>query len=73
MIGAVAMNTASVQPVPPSLLVAIMGLQVNQLFFSILITTFFSLVIAIVVTRFLQGLRRFRNTDPGPLAPTTND
>lgn len=59
MVMLLAMNTASVQIVPPTLLVAIMGLQVNQLFFSILITTSLSLIIAIVVTRFLQGMKRF--------------
>lgn len=60
MVMLLAMNTASVQIVPPSLLVAIMGLQVNQLFFSILITTSLSLVIAVVVTRLLQGMKRFK-------------
>ncbi|MFK7847391.1 MAG: nucleoside recognition domain-containing protein [Rhodothermales bacterium] len=60
MVMLLAMNTASVQIVPPSLLVAIMGLQVNQLFFSILITTSLSLVIAIVMTKLLEGMKRFR-------------
>ena len=60
MVMLLAMNTASVQIVPPTLLVAIMGLQVNQLFFSILITTGLSLIIAIVVTRLLQRMKRFK-------------
>lgn len=60
MVMLLAMNTASVQIVPPSLLVAIMGLQVNQLFFSILITTTLSLIIAIVVTKSLEKMKRFR-------------
>ena len=64
MVMLLAMNTASVQIVPPSLLVAIMGLQVNQLFFSILLTTFCSLIVAVVVTRLLQRVRRFRDSDP---------
>lgn len=64
MVLLLAMNTASVQIVPPSLLVAIMGLQVNQLFFSILITTFFSLIVAIVATRLLGRMKRFRQSDP---------
>ena len=64
MVMLLAMNTASVQIVPPSLLVAIMGLQVNQLFFSILLTTSFSLIIAIVAARSLQRLKRFRASDP---------
>lgn len=65
MVMLLAMNTASVQIVPPSLLVAIMGLQVNQLFFSILITTTLSLIIAIVVTRLLERMKRFQ-LSPAP-------
>lgn len=68
MVMLLAINTASVQIVPPALLVAIMGLQVNQLFFSILLTTACSLMIAIVAARGLGRLRRYRSTDP--LAPT---
>lgn len=64
MVLLLAMNTASVQIVPPSLLVAIMGLQVNQLFFSILLTTFFSLIIAVVTAKFLQRTKRFKASDP---------
>jgi spore maturation protein A len=64
MVMLLAMNTASVQVVPPALLVAIMGLQVNQLFFSILITTAVSLAIAIVAARLLGRMRRYRSTDP---------
>lgn len=64
MVLLLAMNTASVQIVPPSLLVAIMGLQVNQLFFSILLTTFFSLIIAIVTAKVLQRTKRFKASDP---------
>ena len=64
MVMLLAMNTASVQIVPPVLLVAIMGLQINQLFFSILITTFFSLVVAIVATKLFGRMKRYRDTDP---------
>lgn len=64
MVMLLAMNTASVQIVPPVLLVAIMGLHVNQLFFSILITTGLSLAVAIAVTKLLGRLRRYRNSDP---------
>ena len=64
MVMLLAMNTASVQIVPPVLLVAIMGLQINQLFFSILITTFLSLVVAITMTKLLGRLKRYRTTDP---------
>ena len=60
MVMLLAMNTASVQIVPPVLLVAIMGLQINQLFFSIFITTALSLVVAIVAAKLLGRLKRFR-------------
>ena len=73
MVLLLAMNTASVQIVPPSLLVAIMGLHVNQLFFSILLTTFFSLIIAIVTAKFLQRTGRFKATDPMKTASTGPD
>jgi spore maturation protein A len=64
MVMLLSMNTASVQIVPPTLLVAIMGLQINQLFFSILITTFFSLVIAVLTTKLLEKTKRYRISDP---------
>ena len=64
MVMLLAMNTASVQLVPPVLLVAIMGLHVNQLFFSILITTALSLAVAIGAAKLLGRLKRYRQTDP---------
>lgn len=64
MVMLLAMNTASVQLVPPVLLVAIMGLQVNQLFFGILVVTGLSLVIAIFAARGLGRMKRYRDTDP---------
>jgi spore maturation protein A len=64
MVMLLAINTASVQVVPPVLLVAIMGLQINQLFFSILICTALSLLIAIVATKWLGKLRIYRESDP---------
>ena len=67
MVMLLAMNTASVQIVPPVLLVAIMGLHVNQLFFSILITTALSLAVAITAAKLLGRLRRYRASDPGPV------
>jgi len=69
MVMLLAMNTASVQIVPPVLLVAIMGLQVNQLFFSIIIVTALSLIVAIAATKGLGRLKRYRATDPA-LAPS---
>ncbi len=64
MVMLLAINTASVQIVPPVLLVAIMGLQINQLFFSILICTALSLVVAIIAAKLLGRLRMYRETDP---------
>ncbi len=64
MVMLMAMNTASVQIVPPVLLVAIMGLQVNQLFFSILIVTTFSLTVAIVTAKLFGRFKRYRETAP---------
>jgi spore maturation protein A len=64
MVMLLAMNTASVQIVPPVLLVAIMGLQVNQLFFGILLVTGFSLIVAVFAARGLGRMKRFRETDP---------
>ena len=64
MVMLLAMNTASVQIVPPVLLVAIMGLQINQLFFSILITTTLSLLVAIGAAKLLGRMRRYKHTNP---------
>ena len=64
MVMLLAMNTASVQIVPPVLLVAIMGLHVNQLFFSILITTALSLMVAITAAKALGRLKTYRRTNP---------
>ncbi len=64
MVMLLALNTSSVQLVPPVLLIAIMGLQINQLVFSITIATFFSTVAGILAAFALGKLRRFRATDP---------
>ncbi len=64
MVMLLAMNTSSVQLVPPALLVAIMGLQINQLFFSITLATFFSTIAGILGALGLSKLRRYRKTDP---------
>ena len=71
MVMLLAINTASVQIVPPVLLVAIMGLQINQLFFSILICTGLSLIVGIVAAKLLGRLRVYRETDPmrDPISP----
>ena len=65
MVMLLAVNTASVQLVPPVLLLALMGLQITQLIFAIIITTFLSLLIAIASAKLLGRLKMFRRTDPG--------
>ena len=72
MVMLLALNTASVQIVPPVLLVAIMGLQINQLFFSILLCTGLSLVVGIASVKLLGRLRGYRESDP-MRAPATGE
>ncbi len=64
MVMLLAMNTASVQLVPPVLLVALMGLQINQLIFAIIIVTTISLVVAIASAKLLGRMKRFRQSAP---------
>jgi len=70
MVMLLAINTASVQLVPPVLLLALLGLQVNQLIFPIIITTMLSLVIAIVATKLYGRLPGSRRSDPNRQPPT---
>lgn len=65
MVMLLAINTASVQIMPPVLLLALLGLQINQLFFPILLTTGLSLVVAIVAVRLYGRLPGNRASDPG--------
>lgn len=67
MVMLLAINTASVQLVPPVLLVALIGLEINQVYFAIVLTTLASLAIAIVAAKMLGRLRRYRATRPAPL------
>ncbi len=64
MVMLLAINTASVQLVPPVLLLALMGLQINQLIFAIIITTGISLVVAITAAKLLGRLPKSRASDP---------
>jgi spore maturation protein A len=64
MVMLLAINTASVQLVPPVLLVAIMGLEVNRLFIPIVICTALSLVVGIVSARLLGRAGGYRRSDP---------
>lgn len=68
MVMLLAINTASVQIMPPVLLLALMGLQINQLIFAIIITTGLSLVVAIVATRLYGRLPGSRASDPNRVA-----
>jgi spore maturation protein A len=67
MVMLLAINTASVQLVPPVLLLALMGLQINQLIFAIWITTGASLVIAITAAKLFGRLPKSRASDPNRL------
>ena len=69
MIMLLAINTASVQLVPPVLLVALMGLQINQLIFAIIITTGLSLIIAIIAAKLYSRLPGSRASDPNRTRP----
>jgi spore maturation protein A len=64
MVMLLAINTASVQLMPPVLLLALLGLQINKLIFPILISTVLSLIVAIVAAKLLGRLRVYRDTDP---------
>lgn len=68
MVMLLAVNTASVQLVPPVLLLALMGLQINQLIFAIIITTGISLLVAITAAKLLGRLPGYRQTDPNRIA-----
>jgi len=65
MVMFLALNTSSVQLVPPATLVALMGLAVNELFFTILFATFFSTLFGILAAKTLSKLPKHRKTDPG--------
>lgn len=68
MVMLLAMNTASVQLIPPTLLVAVMGLQVNELILPIIIVTGASLIIAVTTTRLLQRVPAYQKSDPANYA-----
>jgi len=64
MVMLLAINTASVQIMPPVLLLALLGLAINQLIFAIIITTGLSLVVAIVTAKVYGRLPGSRASDP---------
>jgi spore maturation protein A len=67
MVMLLAMNTASVQLMPPVLLIAILGLQVNELILPIWIVTALSLIIGIVSAKLYGRLPGIRKSDPANL------
>lgn len=69
MVMLLAVNTASVQLVPPALLVAVMGLQVNELIFPIIVVTSMSLIVGVTTAKLLQRLPGYQKTDPANYAP----
>lgn len=64
MVMLLAINTASVQIIPPVLLLALMGLQINQLIFAIILTTGASLVVAIAAAKLYARLPGSRASNP---------
>jgi len=72
MVMLLAINTASVQLVPPLLLLALLGLQINQLIFAIIITTGMSLIIAIAAAKLYGRLPRTRASNPNRLAAASD-
>jgi len=64
MVMLLAINTASVQIMPPVLLLALLGLQINQLIFAIILTTGLSLVVGIAAVKLYGRLPGNRASDP---------
>ncbi len=64
MVMLLAMNTASVQLLPPVTLIAIMGLAAADLFLPIFLVTLVSLGVAITAAKLLGKMRMFKKTDP---------
>jgi spore maturation protein A len=69
MVMLLAINTAALQLVPPVLLLALMGTQINTLIFPILTTTVLGLIVAIVAARLLGRLPGYRASDPNRNPP----
>ena len=69
MVMLLAINTAGVQLVPPVLLLALMGTQINTLIFPILTTTLLGFIVAIIAARLLGRLRGYRASDPNRNPP----
>ena len=68
MVMLLAINTAGLQLVPPVLLLALLGTQINTLIFPILTTTALGFIVAVAATRFLGRLPGYRASDPNRTA-----
>ena len=64
MVMLLAINTAALQLVPPVLLLALMGTQINTLIFPIVTTEVLGLIVAIVAVRMLGRFSGYRASDP---------
>ena len=64
MVMLLAINTAGVQLVPPVLLLALLGLQINRLVLPIIGTGILGLVVAITAAKLLGRLPVYRASDP---------
>lgn len=73
MVTFLAINTASVQILPPVLLIALMGLQINQLVIPIIMATGLSLVVAIAAAKLYERLPSSRRSNPEALPPAAED
>jgi spore maturation protein A len=65
-----AMHTASTHLVPPVLLLALLGMQINQLIFPIILASLCSVIIAITAAKLYGRLPGYRASDPNRLPPS---
>jgi len=64
-------NTASVQLVPPVLLVALIGLEITAVYGALVLTTFSALAVGIVAAKLLGRMKRYRLA-AAPAPPSTD-
>ncbi|HZZ44739.1 MAG TPA: nucleoside recognition domain-containing protein [Tepidisphaeraceae bacterium] len=64
MVMLLALNTTCVQLIPSATLVAIIGLQAGEVWLPTVLSTAGAMVVAIIATKLLGRLHRYRSTDP---------
>jgi spore maturation protein A len=69
MVMLLALNTTCVQLIPSASLVAIIGLQAGEVWLPTVLSTFGAMVVAIILTKVLGRLGKYRATDPNRQAP----